>query len=57
MKKILKGIYYNPVKHGYVKAPRDWLHSSFQREVARGFYDRNWGAYREPESIADILYE
>ena len=36
-------IHYNPVKHEYVGAPRDWPYSSFRRFVALGEYDLNWG--------------
>lgn len=37
-------IHWNPVKHGYASAPRDWLPSSFHRWVAAGVYDEKWGA-------------
>lgn len=40
--------HYNPVKHGHVKAPRDWLYSSFHKYVEQGKYDSNWG---EGESL------
>ncbi|MBI5582868.1 MAG: transposase [Deltaproteobacteria bacterium] len=36
-------IHYNPVKHGYVMAPGDWLFSSFNRYAAKGFYSKDWG--------------
>ena len=36
-------IHWNPVKHGYATAPRDWPHSSFHRWVEKGVYDINWG--------------
>jgi putative transposase len=36
-------IHYNPVKHGLVKAPKDWEYSSFSRYVKEGIYDREWG--------------
>jgi len=36
-------IHYNPVKHGYVRCPRDWPHSSFHRWVERGVYASDWG--------------
>jgi putative transposase len=36
-------IHYNPVKHGFVKAPRDWPHSSFHEFVEKGFYSESWG--------------
>jgi putative transposase len=35
--------HYNPVKHGYVKAVKDWPHSTFHRHVALGHYPENWG--------------
>ena len=37
-------IHYNPVKHGLIDAPADWLYSSFHRYVSRGLYEPNWGA-------------
>lgn len=36
-------IHYNPVKHGYVSAPRDWPHSSFHRFVREGILPADWG--------------
>lgn len=36
-------IYYNPVKHGYVKQVKDWALSSFHRDVNNGIYSRDWG--------------
>ncbi|MBS0018651.1 MAG: hypothetical protein KFF72_20265, partial [Arthrospira sp. SH-MAG29] len=40
-------IHYNPVKHGLVKAPKDWQYSSFLKYVRQGIYDINWGAETE----------
>lgn len=40
-------IHYNPVKHGLVKSPGDWPHSSFHRYVAKGLFPTNWGAGKE----------
>lgn len=37
-------IHYNPVKHGWVKSPRDWPYSSFHRWVAAGHYAIDWAA-------------
>ncbi len=37
-------IHYNPVKHGYVGAPREWPYSSFHRYVDAGIYPADWGA-------------
>jgi putative transposase len=36
-------IHYNPVKHGYVRCPHLWPHSSFRRWVDGGVYDELWG--------------
>jgi putative transposase len=36
-------VHLNPVKHGYVKRPVDWLYSTFHRCVKRGIYEENWG--------------
>jgi putative transposase len=38
----LNYIHYNPVKHGYVIAPRDWQYSSFHRFVKNGLYPGDW---------------
>jgi len=35
-------VHINPVKHGHVKAVKDWPYSSFHRSVERGIYDLNW---------------
>ncbi|MCZ7660971.1 MAG: transposase [Xanthobacteraceae bacterium] len=36
-------IHFNPVKHRLVTRVRDWPHSSFHREVARGALPQDWG--------------
>jgi putative transposase len=33
---------FNPVKHGLVKHPADWPHSSFRQCVARGLHPDGW---------------
>jgi putative transposase len=38
-------IHWNPVKHGYVRCPSAWPHSSFHRYVRLGVYDRRWGCF------------
>jgi putative transposase len=40
-------IHYNPVKHGYVRAAKDWAYSTFHRHVAQGVYPLDWAAPRE----------
>lgn len=55
----LNYIHYNPVKHGYVKCPHDWPHSSFHRFVTSNCYAHNWCCQCEhsavpPERVAEI---
>lgn len=50
-------IHYNPVKHGLVKSPKDWLYSSFHREVKAGMYDNDWGVNNEVEFDAGVGHE
>ena len=40
-------IHYNPVKHGWAAAPKDWQYSSFHRWVRKGIYEVEWGAGRD----------
>jgi putative transposase len=47
-------IHYNPVKHGLVRAPRDWEYSSFHGYIRAGLYDEMWGAGQEI-SFADHI--
>lgn len=35
-------IHYNPVKHGYVKSPSKWLHSSIHRYIDAGILPADW---------------
>jgi len=44
-------IHYNPVKHGLVKSPAEWKHSSFSKFVEQGLYDKNWGRLATNELI------
>lgn len=45
-------IHWNPVKHGHVNCPYEWPHSSFQRYVERGVYDRRWGCFTDTPPTA-----
>jgi len=49
-------IHYNPVKHGLVHAPGDWLYSSFHQAVCKGWYAQNWGCSC-PENIRNLDFE
>ncbi len=40
-------IHYNPVKHGLVKSPIAWQHTTFHRYVKQGIYHNDWGADRD----------
>ena len=41
-------IHYNPVRHGFVAAARDWAYSSFLEWVERGVYEPYWGSDEKP---------
>lgn len=49
-------VHYNPVKHGYVRCPRDWPWSSFHRWVRRGVYPEHWACWDDvgPLGFSDI---
>ena len=42
-------VHINPVKHGLVKAVKDWPYSSFHQLVKQGVYPENWGTGFEGE--------
>ena len=46
-------VHINPVKHGLVKAVKDWPYSTFHQFVKQGVYAENWGGNME----ADLGYE
>ena len=41
-------IFYNPVKHGLVNTPYDWVNGNFRIFVENGLYDKSWGSTIEP---------
>jgi len=43
LEKHVAYIYYNPVKHGYVKRAVDWPYSSIHHAISKGIIDENWG--------------
>ena len=49
-------VHYNPVKHGFVKCPRDWPWSSFHRWVQAGVYPDHWACWDKfgPLDFGDI---
>ncbi|MEE4639363.1 MAG: transposase [Wenzhouxiangella sp.] len=56
LRRHLDYIHFNPVKHGYVDAPRDYPWSSFRAWQQRGHYDEDWGK-TEPHSTSNLDYE
>ena len=44
MNRHIDYIHYNPVKHGLVKNPVIWPHSSIHEYVRAGIYTKDWGA-------------
>ena len=50
-------IHYNPVKHGYVMAVKDWKYSSFDKFVKMGYYDVNWCNFNDEYNISNIDLE
>ena len=49
-------IHYNPVKHGLVRRPADWVHGSFGGFLEKGIYPEDWGA-SFPTSIKGLDLE
>jgi len=47
-------IHFNPVKHGLVNSPNQWEYSTFHKAVKDNVYDKNWGAYENPELYGDF---
>lgn len=41
--KHVEYVHFNPVKHGLVKRPIDWPHSSIHAYVRRGIVTEDWG--------------
>ena len=49
-------IHFNPVRHGLVKAPVDWKHSSIHWYIRRGYIPPDWGYAGEVE-IEGVEYD
>lgn len=57
LNKHLDYIHYNPIKHGYVKAAKDWKYSSFTRFVKNGYYDEDWCNLKDINGILNMDLE
>ena len=54
LEKHVDYIHYNPVKHGLVKAPKDWPYSSFHNYVNKGLYPLEWVAGVDVEFDSEV---
>lgn len=50
-------IHWNPIKHGHVERPENWMHSTYSHWYERGFYESGWGCDSEPSSIIGSDFE
>jgi putative transposase len=50
-------IHWNPVKHGYVRQPEEWVHSTVDFWFQRGFYPVNWSNNGEPGDLQGLVLE
>ena len=50
-------IHWNPIKHGYVTQPEDWVYSTYKDWMGKGVYEIGWGWKKEPENIAGMDFE
>jgi putative transposase len=49
-------IHYNPVKHGLVSRPEDYIYSSYRYWLEKGYYAPGWG-HTEPANVKDMDFE
>jgi len=54
MNRHIDYIHYNPVKHGLVKTPFSWPHSSLSEYYQRGMYSSDWGCHEEVRIEGDF---
>jgi putative transposase len=47
-------VHYNPVKHGHVKSPSAWPHSSLHRYIREGILPPHWGTDIERPADGDF---
>lgn len=49
-------IHYNPVKHGFVECPEDYVHSSYRSWLDQAYYECGWG-HSEPRDLEGMDFE
>ncbi len=47
-------IHFNPVKHGLVKDPFEYEHSSLRKYFQEGYYARDWGCHEHAKFDGDF---
>lgn len=57
LERCLEYIHYNPVKHGYVNKPYDWVYGTFKRDAEKGLYEIDWCSDAEPTKIKFLKLE
>ena len=57
MKNHFDYIHWNPVKHGLVKSPEGWKHSTYQFWYERGYYPANLELIEPPSEIFKMEFE
>lgn len=50
-------VHWNPVKHGYTRKPEEWVYSSYEKWLDKGYYERGWGWMEEPAGIRGMEIE
>jgi len=57
LRAYLDFIHYDPVRHGLVSRPADYLWSSLPARIEQGHYSSYWGVMGPPASIARVARE
>lgn len=52
--KHLDYIHFNPVKHNYVNAVKNWKYSTFRNFVKKGLYEIDWGNSKDLSHIENL---
>ncbi len=50
-------IHWNPIKHGYVQRPEEWLNSTYRFWLDREFYESGWVWLKEQDNIIGMEME
>ena len=50
-------IHWNPVKHGFVSRPENWIYSTYRHWLEHGYYEKGWGHTDEPSNTREMSFE